>query len=368
MVGFGFEAALECDIDQRLLRLVAVIGCSSAGVAGSLWGNRLNVQTREPSERAAGVPRLERLDHLRAFATILVLIWHIDTTRIGRIYPYVSLFGEGYTGVSLFCTLSGFILAYLYVERGISYRDFIGRRLTRILPLFVFYVAFGFYSANLPLQDLLAIVTTTAKYGQGFPTVILQGWTILVEIQFYLIFPFLLEFARRKGVKYLIFLLIFSVALKFCVLTTAQTVQALSYWTIFGRIDQFLSGMIFGIVMRRGITQSAWWRICLPAGITAAAAIFGFYFWFHLQGGLLASAGPPWAADRVAWAFSPAIEGICYGTIVLVYATRHNQSRIWFTKLVSRSLAYIGRISYSIYLNQFFVSGVLKVTLTPIIL
>lgn len=323
--------------------------------------------TRATGAGLEGRPRLERLDHLRGLAALLVLIWHAASIRTGSIYPYVSLFGEGYTGVSLFCTLSGFILAYLYFDRDISYRDFIGRRLTRILPLFTFYLVFALYSANMPFQDLIEIVTTTARYGRGFPAVISQGWTILIEIQFYLIFPFLLLFARRKGIRYLFSLLALSIGLKLCVLTTAQSVQALSYWTIFGRIDQFLSGMICGIIMQRGISRSIWWRACLPAGTAAAAAIFGFYFWFHIEGGLLAPAGPPWAADRIAWAYSPALEGICYGAVTLAYVTRRGHSRVWITRAISHGLAYLGRVSYSIYLNQFFVGVVLKATLTPVV-
>ena len=327
----------------------------------------MDLQTPERIEVLPSLPRLERLDHLRGIAALLVLIWHGDTLRTGRVYPYVSLLGEGYTGVSLFCTRRGFILAYLYYDRKITYRDFIGRRLTRILPLFVFYLASTFYLTNQPIQDLVEIISTLAKYGQKFPPTISQGWTILVEIQFYAIFPFLMIFAHRKGLSYLVSLLFFSIAFKFCVLITTQSVQALSYWTIFGRIDQFLSGMIFGMVMRGGISSSAWWRACLPAGLAASATIFGSYFWFHLQGGLLAPAGGVWSPDRIWWAFSPALEGICYGAIALGYVTRPHHSLTWAGRLVSRFLSHIGRISYSIYLNQFFVGSVLGVTLTPIV-
>lgn len=63
------------------------------------------------------------------------------------------------------------------------------------------------------------------------------------RIQCYLILPFLVLFVNRYGVRHLAGLLL-SVLLKAGVWAQTGTVQAISYSTIFGRVDQFLCGMI----------------------------------------------------------------------------------------------------------------------------
>lgn len=74
---------------------------------------------------------------------------------------------------------------------------------------------------------------------------------MLIEIQFYWVFPFLLLFTKRYGSLYLLGLLLLFLLLRGMVWVDKGTVKGLSYWTIFGRADQFIVGIIAGLACRR---------------------------------------------------------------------------------------------------------------------
>lgn len=300
--------------------------------------------------------RLDRLDHLRALAAILVLLWHGTSAKSGVIYPFVSIAGEGYTGVSLFCAISGFIFSYLYYDAEIQYGSFLRKRVLRIAPMFIFYLTLGYYTSGLTPQDLAAVVTTTVKFGQGLPPVMSQDWTILIEFQFYLLFPFLISFARRYGLKYLVALLLFMIFVRIDVFTVQGHVQALSYWTIFGRMDQFLSGMIAGILVRKSFISPERRGIALATAVAGTAVILAFYFWFHNAGGFSRDLGPLWGPWQAIWIYLPTIEGVCYAALIAGYVTVPISWTSMPVRAASKVFSFLGRISYSIYMNQLFLS------------
>jgi len=187
-----------------------------------------------------------RLDHLRLLAALMVLFWHgmryfqqVPTAELPAFWP-LSFAQEGHTGVALFMVLSGFIFQTLCRGKEVNYFEFIRNRVLRIAPLFIFWTLLYFYIGDVdPAKLFIAIVGLMNK-----GTIPGVGWTIIVEFQFYLLFPFLLIFTRQYGLRYLVCLLLFAVFFRWSIWYTVGTVQDLSYSTIFGRIDQFLLGMI----------------------------------------------------------------------------------------------------------------------------
>lgn len=71
-------------------------------------------------------------------------------------------------------------------------------------------------------------------------------WTIAVEFQFYLIFPFLVLFLFKNGRRQLFLILCFFIILKFLIFQLKGDIYSNFYHSIIGRIDQFLVGMILG--------------------------------------------------------------------------------------------------------------------------
>jgi peptidoglycan/LPS O-acetylase OafA/YrhL len=299
--------------------------------------------------------RLDRLDHLRAFAAILVLLWHGAAVRTGATPGLYAIAREGHAGVSLFCVISGLILTYIYLHKPVKYGDFIRKRLLRIGPMLVVYTMLAYYTSELSLTDLAGIFTTTTKFGRGLAVFNPQDWTLLVEIQFYLIFPFLIVFTRNSGIRYLLGLLALMIIFRTCVYYAFGSVQPQAYWTIFGRMDQFLLGMVAGILLRDGwIETLTRKRLAALAGLLGTVLIFGFYAWWRkAMGGLLADLGPAWSTRNLIWVLIPTIEAVGFALMAVGYVCAPVGAVVAPLRWLSAGFAFLGRISYSLYMNQF---------------
>lgn len=287
---------------------------------------------------------LSRLDHLRFLAALMVLFWHVmrfegqvPSTQVPSFWP-LSFFSEGHTGVALFMTLSGFIFQSLCRNRDIDFLGFLHNRLLRIATLFLAWTFFYFYIGQVnPAELFVAIVGLMNR--NVVPGV---GWTIIVEFQFYILFPFLLIFARRYGLKYLAGLVGLMIFFRWGVWYTNGTVQDLAYSTIFGRLDQFLLGMLACELGTRAprLFKSPWLLLALVIVWSA------LYHQFDKLGGYFDYDSYP--SPVSVWIYLPTLEGIFYGLITASYL---GTVRLLPTKLDS-TVAWLGMLSYSLYLNH----------------
>ena len=92
--------------------------------------------------------RLHGLDHLRAMAIVLVLLFHYDF-YYGAPEWLVAFSRFGWSGVDLFFVLSGYLIAdKLFhgfdAEGKINFRSFYWNRLLRIIPAYIAVVALYF--------------------------------------------------------------------------------------------------------------------------------------------------------------------------------------------------------------------------------
>lgn len=119
-------------------------------------------------------------------------------------------------------------------------------------------------------------------------------------------------------------------------------VQSVAFWTLGGRIDQFVLGML--AYRMRSAIQS---RHAFAASVFVAFALF----WWHFDqlGGFYRS--PRYPSTGKIWIYLPAIEGLAYAALIAWYDTSFKHS----TGPTSRFLAMIGTVSYSIYLLHFFI-------------
>ncbi len=157
----------------------------------------------------ASRPALPALTGLRFIAAALVVGYHVHAMIPSlREAPLLSFLGAGYSGVSLFFVLSGFVLTYNYLEpdgTGIaSLRDFLTARFARIYPLYLLGVAIGF---PIFLRDLQRASGNSLVIDDGIPITasvltLLQawippyacrlncpGWSLSAEAFFYALFP-----------------------------------------------------------------------------------------------------------------------------------------------------------------------------------
>lgn len=154
--------------------------------------------------------RSASLDGVRGIAVLLVFLSH-TSGRDQAAFPSLNFAGVGHIGVYLFFVLSGFLLALglfrISIDRD-AIRAFFLRRAFRIIPLYLVVLA-GVFS-----WQLLAgrVAARYLHVGDGW-TGLLQHllmyrgdgvfWTIVVEMQFYLLLPMIvwgLIHYRRSGV------------------------------------------------------------------------------------------------------------------------------------------------------------------------
>ena len=144
------------------------------------------------------------IDIIKAISLISVIIYHL--------YGYKGT----YIGVVLFFVISGYLITEVLYERDDSYFKFIKRRYTKIFPPLIvvltlsclaFYYFYGFINLKLIFNSLSSLFGLSNIYqiysgmsyfersGDLFP--LLHTWSLSIEIQFYVIFPFLIYLFKK---------------------------------------------------------------------------------------------------------------------------------------------------------------------------
>lgn len=150
--------------------------------------------------------QLSSLNGLRAVAILIVLYSH----SIGSMY--------GGLGVDIFFVISGLLITTLLLKEkvktgDINLKKFYLRRVIRILPvayLFILVAILINYSFKLHIpfyHFILAFLFLTNMVG-GFG-LIGHYWSLSVEEQFYLVFPYFIKRSLKKYIAFLLLLLLF---------------------------------------------------------------------------------------------------------------------------------------------------------------
>ncbi|WP_272972121.1 acyltransferase family protein [Comamonas terrigena] len=150
--------------------------------------------------------RIESIQALRGIAALMVVVFHLMTPAAINGYEVISkIFSHGYIGVDIFFIISGFImvLSTSKIAGGIaSGYNFFVKRFFRIWPLYVIatiawstlYYTQGWTAKIIDLQILKSIFFIP-KDGVPFYSI---GWTLDIEIVFYLIFATSIIFGKYK--------------------------------------------------------------------------------------------------------------------------------------------------------------------------
>ncbi len=157
-----------------------------------------HIEQREPA-----------LDGIRGFAALAVTATHLCVSF--GLLPYAPL---GSIGVTVFFALSGYLISRMWYRRDDSphsYRQFIRRRLVRLVPAVMALtligasalVAFGGAPAALATRDAALALFQLTAFASAFGSRPHQSfdptWSLTVEWTFYLVFPLVLGFVRRKA-------------------------------------------------------------------------------------------------------------------------------------------------------------------------
>ena len=201
------------------------------------------------------------IDGLRALAVSSVIIFHL--------FPN-SFFSGGFIGVDIFFVISGFIITSIINKdlknKKFSYKQFIDRRIRRIFPslitLLIILFSFCWFSF-LPheLSQIGKHIFNSSFFHINFSLVkesgyfdsssvfkpLLHLWSLSIEEQFYLSWPFALLFIIKKKINIFYFTLILLVISFLINISFFQVKPTHNFYFPFGRIWELLSGCCLSI-------------------------------------------------------------------------------------------------------------------------
>ncbi|HLZ30752.1 MAG TPA: acyltransferase [Chloroflexota bacterium] len=307
--------------------------------------------------------RLPALDGLRGVAIILVILFHgfqvseNSPTLLDRVVEVVPRLG--WSGVTLFFVLSGFLITGILVDargRPGYFRVFYARRILRILPLYytVLLLAFvvaphvpafqhalgldGPVPSYAPWYWLYLSNLLLAAHGGAINTSLDVTWSLSIEEQFYLLWPLVVLACPRDRLAKVCLGLV-ALALAWRVGLAVAGADSGSYFLTLGHVDSLGAGAFLAVAWRaRGRLWPALVRWAPRAGLLSGAWILGLYAVRSLGPDLpgLAATGPFY---YTAWT-------LLYGA-ALVLALQPGSLRRVLEVPVLRTF---GRYSYALYL------------------
>lgn len=284
----------------------------------------------------------KEIDCFRGIAVLAVIFYHLPN----------SLLPGGLQGVTIFFVVSGFLMAKNTIRdeknRQFSFLHFYYKRIKRIYPfllfsLVVFIFILGIRNIRLignirsELPSLIFGYNNWWQLNQGVSyfdsyfnaSLFKHYWSLSVELQFYLIWPFLfivIKRMRRKQVFYLIYTLIF-VSILFSLFLPSTK----AYYHTIAKLFPFLLG-VWGyfnrITIGRFFEQNTFSKIWLLLLASLCLILFPIF---------------PYTLNEL-------LISICFA---LLLASVDDMNIAKKTKIASTKLSFVGKISYELYLVHF---------------
>ena len=263
---------------------------------------------------------LYSLDYLRGFAALSVCLLHFTYGYLPNLrnLPVKYFFNWGYMGVHIFFIVSGFVMPFSLFKIGYKPKNFyafIVKRIVRIGPpsyiaifllvaqrIFIdFFIKHErVYTANLTWHQIVNNIFYTVPYTSDSW---LNGvlWTLAVEFQFYFILGILFMLLKKRWLYFLIFAIICNI-INF--LHLIPVVQFFEYSLL------FILGLLVWLKYDYLISNKVFFSLLI-------INLVGIYIQYYYV--------------------------VCIVSCVTIVF-------IFFVKVKSRFFAFLGKISYSLYL------------------
>lgn len=323
------------------------------------------------TNRQASIPGyLSPLDGVRAIATILIFVHHlwqqswigysIKLTESSYLFNFWKLQQYGYIAIDILFVLSGFCLFYpvaraMFGEtKETSIKTFYLKRARRIWPaytvLLIIMLIFPIFAYAVPGKGQIGL---TLKHYLShmffihnfFPetigSTISTAWTMPIEVQFYILFPFICMFFKKKPVLSFAAILIITQCIRmyYCANFDADP---FNQGITFLYIDIFAWGMLsayFVVYARnkwKNIDKLAWLMTAIC--IACLYAIWQYILWMD-------------AAQVNGLYFRMMTRAILCGVVaVFLFASCYSIKLLQKKILGNKFFVFISTISYSFYL------------------
>lgn len=310
------------------------------------------------------LPHMPQLDGVRALAVVAVLVHHFG----GPLPLSLNQVWWGSLGVRLFFVLSGFLITRILLRSrqlaeesdgsrlGATWQFYV-RRSLRIFPIYYLVIAICAAINIPPVRELLGwLVTYTLNIQctlQGwYPDNISHFWSLAVEEQFYLVWPWLVLFAPRKWLAPLTCTTVFAgLVFRLAMVATGDLWMA-GYVLPFSALDALGLGALLAISVSSKFSQP-FLRVffasyALPVSVIGYALLLLFWYAGLESLEYYSALSDTTSALFFVWLVSCAARGF-RGPVGAL--------------LQSRPFMYCGKISYGIYVYHMFAPTVIVKTL-----
>ncbi len=313
-----------------------------------------------------------KLDSIRFYAFLMVFVSHIyifcyhvsPTTSVWFLEHGPKIFAHGEIGVHIFFTLSGFLIMFLAIreyknKQSFSILGFFRRRILRIWPVYFLALVggiligggwatastcihrFWYFLGNTCMANgVMTVSDTTALVG--------PLWSVSVEEQFYVTFPFLFALAvfliRKWGKKAGYFFgVLAAVALIVSLYQRyihSENWDYVSYTTI-----AVLPSLFLGMALAVCVSVEKWkgvWAAWVKRNARLLKLIAVLFFFLSL-----------YTKFSEALGVSIYIVLLCVSTMSMILLSIYGEASEPETK-VQKTSRYLGRISYGLYAYHMF--------------
>ena len=321
------------------------------------------------------------LDHLRAAAILLVVLFHY-TFYYGVPQWLDSFSGFGWSGVDLFFVLSGYLISDKlfrdFEARGrIGFKGFYLNRVLRIVPAYLavvaLYFSFPFLQEGRGLQPLWKFLTFTQNISIDlYRNTFSHAWSLCVEEHFYILLPILLHFIfSRKLSPRAIYIFVAVAALgiiirysiwETLVAGTYGRMRILAaikdiYYPTYCRLDGLLVGVAIASIFK--YQPSLKEKLVKHGNGLLASSILLLIATYFLFGGTLVSQK---FTSLLTAVFGFPLVSIAYGLMVIAAMSPGcilSRYRFWPT-------AMLATLSYAIYLSHKMVNHIVNTHLKQV--
>lgn len=294
---------------------------------------------------------IKGFDTIRALAVFFVIVEHwgpfFDPHSTSAAIKSALVF-NGDFGVNLFFVLSGFLITSILLQQKEKntggkeltiIKNFFVRRVLRIFPIYYLVIVICYLlHYDFVREHIWYFLTYTSNllpYYTNQPNVLSHTWTLAVEEQFYLIWPWLIIFINKKYLKYL-----FAVAIIIGVVSKYMAIYRYHHYfpvLVINCFDSFGIGAAYAYIRQdreRLIRFSHSFKVVFP--------LLLFFAWKTA----------PFGGYPVCVMYTKILNSIIAVALIMFAEFNHVK---WVKDhiLENRTLNFIGKISYGLYLYHY---------------
>lgn len=301
--------------------------------------------------------QIAEIDGLRGIAILMVLVHHFwpDTGPLARLYNVAHL---GWMGVDLFFVVSGFLIGGILLDTAGErhyFRNFYARRSLRIFPLYYAFLIVVFTLVPLVEGGSYSQTAFVAQSGSPWwyflyfgnireafrgiepPYYLAPLWSLCIEEQFYVSFPWIVSRVSRANLKKLVLgLIIFAPVMRTATLLLFPNKERMQYVATFSRVDVIAYGVLLALLFRTEAIEKLrpYAGKLAVVGVVLMALVFPFGGWYR-----------PSVFCRTA---GYSLAAVTFFAIVM-WTVLHRNARA-AAPLRFAPLTYLGKICYGLYL------------------